>query len=101
MGLDLRTPGSRTELKAGTQPLSHPGVPHFTFLETLTIDHEGLLEDLRFHRVVGSVSWGQGSLGPCEEEVLSAAWPLPLCTAATSGSSPLLVQLEPVFGNGL
>ena len=24
VGLDLRTPGSRTELKAGAQPLSHP-----------------------------------------------------------------------------
>ena len=27
MGLDPGTPGSRLELKAGAQPLSHPGVP--------------------------------------------------------------------------
>ena len=26
-GLDPRTPGSRPELKAGTQPLSPPGTP--------------------------------------------------------------------------
>ena len=26
-GLDLRTPGSRPELKADAQPLGHPGVP--------------------------------------------------------------------------
>ena len=36
MGVDPRTLGSRPELKADTQPLSHPGVPlrHFilTFL---------------------------------------------------------------------
>ena len=27
VGLDPRTPGSRPEPKAGTQPLSHPGTP--------------------------------------------------------------------------
>ena len=27
VGLDPRTPGSHPGLKAGTQPLSHPGVP--------------------------------------------------------------------------
>ena len=27
MGLDPRTPGSQPELKAGAQPLSHPGAP--------------------------------------------------------------------------
>ena len=30
-GLDPRTPGSQPELKADTQPLSHPGVPLCTF----------------------------------------------------------------------
>ena len=29
-GLDPRTPGSHPEPKAGTQPLSHPGVPIIT-----------------------------------------------------------------------
>ena len=29
MGLDPRTPGSQPELKADTQPLSHPGAPFF------------------------------------------------------------------------
>ena len=29
MGLDPRTLGSHPEPKAGTQPLSHPGVPNF------------------------------------------------------------------------
>ena len=28
VGLDPRTPGSRRELKADAQPLSHPGVPN-------------------------------------------------------------------------
>ena len=32
MGLDPRTPGSHTEPEAGTQPLSHPGVPSSSFL---------------------------------------------------------------------
>ena len=32
-GLDPRTPGSRTEPKAGTPPLSHPGVPDAGILE--------------------------------------------------------------------
>ena len=27
VGLDPRTPGSRPELKADAQPLSHPGIP--------------------------------------------------------------------------
>ena len=27
VGLNLGTPGSRSEPKAGAQPLSHPGVP--------------------------------------------------------------------------
>ena len=27
VGLDPGTPGSRPELKADTQPLSHPGIP--------------------------------------------------------------------------
>ena len=31
-GLDPDTPGSRPELKADTQPLSHPGVPQKVFL---------------------------------------------------------------------
>ena len=33
VGLDPRTPGSRPEPKADTQPLSHPGVPLFNFLK--------------------------------------------------------------------
>lgn len=41
----------------------------------------GLLDDLRFHKLVGSVSWGQGSLGPHEEGVVCAAWPWP-CQSA-------------------
>ena len=31
VGLDPRTPGSRPRLKAGAQPLSHPGIPRCTF----------------------------------------------------------------------
>ena len=31
VGLDPRTVGSRPEPKAGTQPLSHPGVPEYSF----------------------------------------------------------------------
>ena len=31
-GLDSRTPGSRPEPKADTQPLSHPGVPKASIL---------------------------------------------------------------------
>ena len=31
MGLDPKSPGSRPGPKAGTQPLSHPGVPIFFF----------------------------------------------------------------------
>ena len=31
VGLDPGTPGSRPELKAGPQPLSHPGVPRVYF----------------------------------------------------------------------
>ena len=30
-GLDLRTPGSHPELKAGAQPTSHPSAPKYTF----------------------------------------------------------------------
>ena len=32
VGLDPRTPGSRPEPKVDAQPLSHPGIPHFSFL---------------------------------------------------------------------
>ena len=32
VGLDPRTPGSCPELKADTQPLSHPGIPRITFV---------------------------------------------------------------------
>ena len=32
MGLCARTPGSQPELKADTQPLSHPGAPHHSLL---------------------------------------------------------------------
>ena len=32
MGLDPRTPGSRPELKANAQPLSHPGAPSRVFI---------------------------------------------------------------------
>ena len=32
VGLDPRTPGSRPELKADAQPLSHPGLPQITFI---------------------------------------------------------------------
>ena len=31
VGLNPETLGSRPELKADAQPLSHPGVPHFSF----------------------------------------------------------------------
>ena len=38
LGLDPRTPGSRPGLKAGTKPLSHPGIPRKVLLkERLTI----------------------------------------------------------------
>ena len=30
-GLDPRTPGSLPELKADSQPLSHPGISHLAF----------------------------------------------------------------------
>lgn len=34
VGLGPRTPGSRPELKVGTQPLGHPGIPReFSFLK--------------------------------------------------------------------
>ena len=32
VGLDLRTPGSGPGLRAGTKPLSHPGIPVFLVL---------------------------------------------------------------------
>ena len=35
VGLDPGTPGSRPELKADAQPLSHPGVPSKCFLKVL------------------------------------------------------------------
>ena len=35
MGLDPRTPGSLPGLKAGAQPLSHPGGPSSLFLKVL------------------------------------------------------------------
>ena len=31
VGLNPKTPGSWPGLKAGTQPLSHPGIPQITF----------------------------------------------------------------------
>ena len=42
VGLDPRTPGSRPELKADAQPLSHPGVPVDTLLNSY-IFHELVL----------------------------------------------------------
>ena len=35
VGLNLRTPGSLPEPKAGTQPLSHPGVPFWVVLREI------------------------------------------------------------------
>ena len=35
VGLDLGTPGSRPELKAGAKPLSHPGVPKSLSFEVI------------------------------------------------------------------
>ena len=32
VGLHPRTPGSQSELKAGAQLLSHPGIPKYLFL---------------------------------------------------------------------
>ena len=32
VGLDPRTPGSRSELKADAQPLGHPGIPGKCFM---------------------------------------------------------------------
>ena len=32
VGLDPRTPGSHPGPKAGTKPLSHPGIPKYLFL---------------------------------------------------------------------
>ena len=32
VGLHPRTLGSQTELKADTQPLSHPGIPYLSFI---------------------------------------------------------------------
>ena len=32
VGLDPGTPGSHPELKAGAQPLSHPGIPRYNFI---------------------------------------------------------------------
>ena len=46
VGLDLGTPGSHPELKAGAQPLSHPGVPHVFDLDR-THGWDGTL-DLHF-----------------------------------------------------
>ena len=49
MGLGPRTPGTRPKLKADTQPLSHPGIPHFKFLNdilsfvTLSVDQYFIL----------------------------------------------------------
>lgn len=31
VGFNARTPGSQPELKANTQPLSHPGVPEYPY----------------------------------------------------------------------
>ena len=37
MGLDPRSPGSRPGPKAGTEPLSHPGIPSDSFNESQII----------------------------------------------------------------
>ena len=45
-GLDPRTPGSRPELKADAQPLSHPGAHDFCFkifLVTLLLVRDSIL----------------------------------------------------------
>ena len=41
VGLDPRTPGSHPGPKAGTKPLSHPGIPtFFSFFKTYLFIHE-------------------------------------------------------------
>ena len=49
MGLDPRTPGSRPEPKADTQPLSHPGIPVKFILKQLDF-----IELFYFGKVWGS-----------------------------------------------
>ena len=41
--LDLRTPGSRPELKADAQPLSYPGVPGIAFILWMVLDNIDIL----------------------------------------------------------
>ena len=40
VGLDPGTPGSRLVPKAGTKPLSHPGIPESSFLKMIS-GHQG------------------------------------------------------------
>ena len=54
MGLDPGTPGSRPELKADAQPLSHPGVPWKAFL---TVQSLVLLEGSLVSPVLGWSDW--------------------------------------------
>ena len=37
VGLDPGSPGSRPEPKTGAQPLSHPGIPTFKFLNLIFV----------------------------------------------------------------
>ena len=46
VGLDPGTAGSRPGLKAGAQPLSHPGIPNFSILK-----NDNYLEKFRFIKV--------------------------------------------------
>ena len=47
MGLDLRTPQSHPRPKAGTHPLSYPGVPSVNICNNgLKISPKGLVKDL-------------------------------------------------------
>ena len=47
-GLDPRTPGSHPGPKAGTKPLSHPGIPSKSFLKIKKIKYQLNLETKMF-----------------------------------------------------
>ena len=45
VGLDAGIPGSRPGPKAGTKPLSHPGIPKLAYLKTMIVSR--LKNDLK------------------------------------------------------
>ena len=84
-GLDPGTPGSRPELKAGVQPLSHPGIIYY-FCFIIKSIHRGTWVaqsikhlSLSSAQVVISESWNQAPhQAPCSVESLLLLFPLPL-----------------------